>query len=160
MFWYKGWPETKFKLLLMLGCMGFYLIVLYLMRTIAAPPGARPAAVFRPNRDDFGDTTLHVVGGRWNQHPTLFSGDEGARRFDLVHTFPACQPTPFAGGQGEYGMVGNGRLAWGLVLRMLACTSGSEGIGVGRGHARVCGSAHCLRLITLFPICVAGHFPR
>jgi len=46
MFWYKGWLETKFKLLLMLGCMGFYLIVLYLMRTIAAPPGARPAAVF------------------------------------------------------------------------------------------------------------------
>jgi hypothetical protein len=46
MFWYKGWLETKFKLLLMLVCMGFYLIVLYLMRTIAAPPGARPAAVF------------------------------------------------------------------------------------------------------------------
>jgi hypothetical protein len=46
MFWYKGWLETKFKLLLMLGCMGFYLIVLYLMRTIAAPPGARPAALF------------------------------------------------------------------------------------------------------------------
>jgi hypothetical protein len=46
MFWYKGWLETKFKLLLMLGCMVFYLIVFYLMRTIAAPPGARPASVF------------------------------------------------------------------------------------------------------------------
>jgi hypothetical protein len=46
MFWYKGWLETKFKLLLMLGCMVFYLIVFYLMRTIAPPPGARPAAVF------------------------------------------------------------------------------------------------------------------
>jgi hypothetical protein len=46
MLWYKGWLETKFKLLLMLVCMGFYLIVFYLMRTAAAPPGARPAAVF------------------------------------------------------------------------------------------------------------------
>lgn len=46
MFWYKGWLETKFKLLLMLGCMVFYLIVFYLMRTIAAPPGPRPASAF------------------------------------------------------------------------------------------------------------------
>jgi hypothetical protein len=46
MFWYKGWLETKFKLLLMLGCMVFYLIVFYLMRTTAAPPGASPASVF------------------------------------------------------------------------------------------------------------------
>ena len=46
MFWYKGWLETKFKLLLMLGCMVFYLVVFYLMRANAAPPGARPASVF------------------------------------------------------------------------------------------------------------------
>lgn len=46
MLWYKGWLETKFKLLLMLGCMVFYLIVLYLMRATAAPPGARPASLF------------------------------------------------------------------------------------------------------------------
>jgi hypothetical protein len=46
MFWYKGWLETKFKFLLVLGCMVFYLIVFYLMRTIAPPPGARSAAVF------------------------------------------------------------------------------------------------------------------
>jgi hypothetical protein len=31
----KGWLETKFKLLLMLVCMGSYLIVFYLMRTTA-----------------------------------------------------------------------------------------------------------------------------
>ena len=46
MFWYKGWLETKFKLLLMLGCMVFYLVVFYLMRTTAAAPGPRPASVF------------------------------------------------------------------------------------------------------------------
>ncbi len=46
MLWYKGWLETKFKLLLMLCCMVFYLIVFYLMRTTAAPPGARPASLF------------------------------------------------------------------------------------------------------------------
>jgi hypothetical protein len=46
MFWYKGWLETKFKFLLMLGCMVVYLTVFYSMRTIAAPPGSRPAAAF------------------------------------------------------------------------------------------------------------------
>ena len=32
MLWFKGWLETKFKLLLMLGFMVFYLIVFYSMR--------------------------------------------------------------------------------------------------------------------------------
>ena len=46
MLWRKGWLETKVKLLLLLGCMAFYLIVLYSMRTIASPPGPKPAAMF------------------------------------------------------------------------------------------------------------------
>ena len=114
----------------MLGCMGFYLIVLYLMRTIAAPPGARPACRFRPNCDDFGDTTLHVVGGRWNQHPTLFLRRRRARRFYLVHTFPARQPIPFAGGQASIGWLEMAGALGAWCFGMLACTSGSEGIGV------------------------------
>jgi hypothetical protein len=43
MFWYKAWLETKFKFLLALGIMVFYLIVFYLMRTLPPPPGGRPA---------------------------------------------------------------------------------------------------------------------
>jgi hypothetical protein len=46
MFWYKGWLETKFKLLLLFGCMAVYVVVFYLMRTTAAPPGPRPASLF------------------------------------------------------------------------------------------------------------------
>jgi hypothetical protein len=46
MFWYKGWLETKFKFLLALGFMAFFLIVLYLMRPTAPTPAARPASAF------------------------------------------------------------------------------------------------------------------
>ena len=46
MLWYKGWLETKFKLLLMFGCMVFYLAAFYSMRHIAAAPGPKPASVF------------------------------------------------------------------------------------------------------------------
>jgi hypothetical protein len=46
MFWYKGWLETKFKFLLALGFMAFYLMVIYLIRHAAPSPGARPASVF------------------------------------------------------------------------------------------------------------------
>lgn len=43
MFWYKAWLETKFKFLLALAFMVFYLIVFYLMRNLPPPPGGRPA---------------------------------------------------------------------------------------------------------------------
>jgi hypothetical protein len=43
MLWYKGWLETKFKFLLGLGFMAFYLIVFYLMRNLPPPPGGRQA---------------------------------------------------------------------------------------------------------------------
>jgi hypothetical protein len=46
MLWLKGWLETRFRLLFMLGFMGFYLAVFYSMRNGAAPPGAKPAAIF------------------------------------------------------------------------------------------------------------------
>ena len=41
MLWYKAWLETKFKFLLALAFMVFYLIVFYLMRNLPPPPGGR-----------------------------------------------------------------------------------------------------------------------
>jgi ABC-2 type transport system permease protein len=46
MVWYKSWLETQFRLLFTLGVVGFWLIVFFLMRNIAPPPGAKPAAMF------------------------------------------------------------------------------------------------------------------
>jgi hypothetical protein len=72
MFWYKGWLETKFKLLLMLGCMAFYLVVFYLMRTTAAPPGARPAAVFGLTATSFAVLLYTwLAGAGINTQPSL-----------------------------------------------------------------------------------------
>ncbi len=102
MLWYKGWLETKFKFLLMLGFMVFYLIVFYLMRNhCRRRPVARqaiPGLRFRPDCDCFRGNALHLAGGRWNQHPTHFSGDERPPRLHPVHAFPAGQPAPFADG--------------------------------------------------------------
>jgi hypothetical protein len=46
MLWYKAWRETQYRLLFSLGIVGFYLIVFFLMRSIAPPRGAKPAAGF------------------------------------------------------------------------------------------------------------------
>lgn len=46
MLWYKGWRETRIRLLVLLGSMGFYLLVFFAMRSVAAPPGPKPAAMF------------------------------------------------------------------------------------------------------------------
>lgn len=45
MFWYKAWLETKFKFLLALAFMTFYLFVFYLTRTTPSAPGNRGAAL-------------------------------------------------------------------------------------------------------------------
>jgi len=43
---YKAWLETQFRLLFTLGLVGLWLIIFFSMRSIAAPPGAKPAAAF------------------------------------------------------------------------------------------------------------------
>jgi hypothetical protein len=43
MLWYKGWLETRFRLLFCLAFMGFLLVFAYSTRTAAPPPGARSA---------------------------------------------------------------------------------------------------------------------
>ena len=86
MFWYKGWLETKFKLLLMLGCMVFYLGVFYLMRTHAAPPGAKPASVFGLTATAFA-TLLYtwLAGAGINTQPSFQAtkGLHGSTLFTL-----------------------------------------------------------------------------
>jgi hypothetical protein len=60
MLWYKSWLETQFRLLFTLGLVGFWLIVSFSIRSIAAPPGAKPAAMFA-----FMATTQMVVIYTW-----------------------------------------------------------------------------------------------
>ncbi len=42
MLWFKGWLETRFKLLLALGMVVFVLVMFHSMGTKAPPPGAKP----------------------------------------------------------------------------------------------------------------------
>jgi len=46
MLWYKGWLETRIRLLMSLGYAGGILLVAFLNRNTAPPPGARLAATF------------------------------------------------------------------------------------------------------------------
>lgn len=86
MFWCKGWLETKFKFLLMLGCMVFYLTVLYLMRAIAAPPGPKPAAVFELTAVTFAALLYSwLAGAGINTQPSfqVTKGLHGSTQFTL-----------------------------------------------------------------------------
>jgi len=44
MLWYKGWLETRFRLLFILGFTTFILLLQYSVRTATPPPGARDPA--------------------------------------------------------------------------------------------------------------------
>ena len=45
MFWYKGWLETRFKLLFLVGFATFLLFFQYSVRNAAPPPGAKNPAL-------------------------------------------------------------------------------------------------------------------
>jgi hypothetical protein len=60
MLWYKAWREIEYRLLFSLGMVGFWLIVFFAMRSIAPPPGSKPAAGFA-----FIATSLVVVIYTW-----------------------------------------------------------------------------------------------
>jgi hypothetical protein len=75
MLWYKAWLETQFRFLFALALVGFWLIVFFSMKSIAPPPGAKPASMFA-----FMATTQMVV---------IFSWLAGAG----IATQPACWPS-------------------------------------------------------------------
>jgi hypothetical protein len=46
MLWYKGWRETRIRLLIAVVMMAFYLTAFHFIQATAPPPGAKPAAAF------------------------------------------------------------------------------------------------------------------
>ena len=114
MFWYKGWLETKFKFLLVLGFMAFFLIVLYLMKPIAPTPGPRPASTFGLTATTFAALLYSwLAGAGINTQPSFQAtkGLHGSTLFTLSLPVSRLRLLTIRAGIGWLEMAG-GILAW------------------------------------------------
>ena len=90
MLWYKGWLETRFRLLFTLGIATLILVLQYSARNAAPPPGGKSAAF---GLVMVGSPTLvlllcAMLGGAGVVTPALPSGDERSPRFHSLSLFP------------------------------------------------------------------------
>ena len=158
MLWYKGWLETRYRLLLLLVLMSGFLIF---FMSVSGHEPVKPLIGFLSDMvPSFVVITCGVRGGARNRHATLFTGGERSPRLHDVYSVPACEPVPVARGQSQPRMVGDGGHDWSVVLRNLVCIPGPQGYGDGARTVPVRGNAHGLCVSSLFPICLCRYFPR
>jgi hypothetical protein len=79
MLWYKGWLESRWKLLFLLGGQGFILISLYSMASKPAAPGAKPMLGITGIFTIFGTMLTSMLSGSGINTQPSFQAAKGLR---------------------------------------------------------------------------------
>ena len=110
MLWYKGWFETRFRLLFMLVMTGPFLFTIH---RLGAPGTVRSVSVGIVAFASYSVPALthgglRVSGGRGNRHAAFAAGNERAAWVDAVHAVAAGEPDAIAGRPRGDWMAGDG----------------------------------------------------
>ena len=118
MLWYKGWLETRFRLLFILGLMGLQVFFVHSSGTIAPAPGARSplAGIVLFSNPAFLVMICAMLAGAGIATQPPLPEDEGSSRFDVVHDLSSSESIPFVGSPSRSWMVGNGGRDWDFLL--------------------------------------------
>ncbi len=163
MLWYKGWLETRFRLLFVTGYTIFLLLFQHSVRNATPPPGGKnPALGFVM----FSNPTLvlmacALLGGAGIVTQPSLQATKGLHGSTLARTpLHACKQAPLVRGPCRYWMAGSGVRNCGALLRNVACIACIQDAGNADGDDRICGNAYRLCLGPLLLLCVAGYFSR
>ena len=162
MLWYKGWLETRFRLVFALGMMSF-------ITDFSVLPPQRSASLQPQRRDPWTHHDLGSVPCRdclrdacrsRNRHTTLSHGNQRSPRIDIVHTLAPGKSSPAAGGPSRNWMVGATAALAILCAEMWFVSPSPEGDRDRRRDVPIRGNRHCLCVGDLLPGRAAGYLPR